>query len=209
MFSLLLALPAHAEIADSPKNQVDQADRYKTAKFGKTVEAWASHLNDKDPEARLEAVKLLGESADPQANQYLIEAVDNSDARVAPLAIDYLGRVKAKDAVPVLSEKLFLKGTNAVLNQHILVALGRIGDPDASQRILDFVQGETDPSLRGMAIRVLGEIGSQAIGTDLRKLSEHESDSQQRTLMQDAAARIAARATDAAQGSSLPNGLHK
>jgi HEAT repeat protein len=194
---LLLAFPARPEIPDSPKNRVlDPADRYQKARLGSRVEEWVRHLDDKDPEVRFEAVKLLGESGDPEANQYIIEAVENADARVAIAAVDYLGRIKAKDAVSFLSERLFLTGANATLRQHILVALGRIGDEGSSQRVLDFIQGETDPSLRSTAIRVLGEIGTQPIGAELQKLSEQEADSKQRTLMHDAVAKITARATD-------------
>ena len=195
---VLWALPALCEIPDSPKNQLsDQADRFQKAKLGSRVEEWARHLEDKDPELRFEALKLIGESDDPRASQYLIEAVESSDARVATAAVDYLGRMKAKDAAGFLSERLFLAGTSATIRQHILVALGRIGDEGSGRRVLDFVQGESDPSLRGTAVRVLGEIGTPSIATDLQKLSEQEKDPRQKTLMQDAVAKITARASDA------------
>ena len=205
--TLVLAFSAHPEIADSPKNQVlDQTDRYQRAKFGSTVEAWAHHLNDNEPEVRLEAVRLLGESGDPDAREHLVAAVENSDPKVAVAAVDYLGKIKAKEAGWFLSDRLFLAGTSAALRQHILVALGRIGEDASAKRILDFIQGETDPSLRSTAIRVLGEIGTESAGANLQKLSEQEADPKQRVLMQEAVAKIGVRAADssARRGAPVP-----
>jgi HEAT repeat protein len=194
---LSLAFPVCAEISDSPKNQVlGPSDRYQKAKVGSRVEEWARHVDDEDPEVRLDAVKLLGQSGDPQANQYLITAVESADPRVASAAVDYLGKIKAKEAVPFLSDRLLLVGTSPSLRERILVALGRIGDADAGRRILEFIEGETDSERRATAIRVLGEIGNETVASDLQTLRERETDASQKALFDDAVARIRARAKD-------------
>lgn len=191
--SMCLTAAAHAEISDSPREGSQQADRYERSRMGTKPEDWARRLDDPRPDVRLEAVKLLGESPDPASHEYLMQAVENSDARVAAAAVDALGKIGAKDASGFLSERLFLAVTSAGLRQRILVALGRIKDPSASRRVLDFAEGETNGELRATAIRVLGEIGDSSVRADLRDLVSRESDPTFKTLLSDADARIAAR----------------
>jgi hypothetical protein len=198
---LLAAVPARSQLSTSseipyrnPASSQDPTDagvRRQNSRMGRTLEEWARRLDDADPSKRLEAVRLLAESGDPKANQYLVPAIDSPDTRVAISAIDSLGKLGAKEASDPLAEKLVLAGTNPSLRQHILVALGRIRDPDTSRRVLDFARSERDPDLRAVAIRVLGEIGDNSLRNDVEKFSEAETDPRLKTLLQDALARMA------------------
>ncbi|HSD11491.1 MAG TPA: HEAT repeat domain-containing protein [Candidatus Binatia bacterium] len=181
------------QFSGSSKDPTDPSTRYQKSTMGQTIENWASHLDDADPGRRLEAIRLLAESGDPQAIRYLTRAVDNPDARVATAAVDSLGKLGAKEAADALAEKLFLAGTSAALRKHILVALGRIRDPGSARRVLDFAQAEPDPDLRAVAIRVLGEIGDDSVRNEVVKLSEAETDPKLKMLLQDAAAKMAVR----------------
>jgi HEAT repeat protein len=147
------------------------------------------------PTVRLEAVKLLAESNDPKADEYLMQAVDNSDLRVAATAVDALGKLEAKDAASFLAEHLAMASTSAGLRQRILVALGRIKDPKPGRDVLSFVQAESDPELKSLGIRVLGEIGDESIRADLRGLAARENNPDAKRLLEDAEAKIAARGT--------------
>jgi len=194
---VLAAATAGAEISDDPRDQNQQVDRYERSRLGAKPEEWARRLDDANPEVRLDAVKLLTESQDPAAHEYLMQAVENSDPRVAAAAVDALGKIGAKDASGFLSERLFMAATTPGLRQRILVALGRIKDPSAGERVLDFAAGGSDAELRALAIRVLGEIGDSSVREKLRDLAAHESDPTLKTLIEDADVKIAARAAAA------------
>jgi HEAT repeat protein len=190
---VLIGARAGAEISDDPRDQNQQVDRYERSRVGAKPEEWVRRLDDANPEVRLDAVKLLSESQDPAAHDYLMRAVENSDARVAAAAVDALGKIGAKDASGFLSERLFMSATNPGLRQRILVALGRIKDPSAAERVLDFAAGGSDTELRATAIRVLGEIGDSSVREKVHEFAAHENDPTLKTLFADADAKIAAR----------------
>jgi HEAT repeat protein len=175
-------LPYHNSAA--VQDPTDYGVRDQNAKMGRTIEDWARHLDDPDPVKRLEAVRLLATSGKPQANEFLIRAVDNRDPRVATFAVDSLGKLGIGEASEVLVERLSTQGTSTT-RQHILVALGKIRDPKTAKRVLDFAQVERDPDVRAVAIRVLGEIGDDSVRSGIEKLSESETDPRLKALMQE------------------------
>ena len=189
--ALLAAVVASAELLDPQKGQKE--GRFQRTRVGATPEEWARHLDDSRADVRLEAVKLLAESNDPNTDEYLMQAVDNSDPRVAAAAVDALGRLEAKDAASFLAEHLAMAGTSAGLRPRILVALGRIKDPKSGRDVLSFVQAESDSELESLGIRVLGEIGDESIRADLRGLAARENNPDAKRLLEDAEAKIAAR----------------
>jgi HEAT repeat protein len=202
MLLLSTLVPARAQLSNAnrvpgagqlPGTTADPTDiplRYQKSTLGRTIEDWAGHLEDADPGRRLAAVRLLAESGDPKANQYLTRAVGSQDARVATSAVDSLGKAGAKEAAEILTERLFLRTTPGAMRLHILAALDRIRDPASARRVLIFAQGEADPEIRATTIHVIGEIGDGSVRDDLQKLSEIETDPKVRTLLQDAVAEI-------------------
>jgi HEAT repeat protein len=70
--------------------------------------------------------------------------------------IQALGRLKERNAVPLLSKLLGDK--NSVLRTAALDALGKIQDPNSVESILPLLFDD-DPSIRAQAIHTLGEIG--------------------------------------------------
>lgn len=190
------AAPAHSQSLNADKplgysaEPSDPMVRHQKATVGANLDEWAHNLDSSNSDARLEAVKLLGQSGDPRASEYLMHAVESTDPRVSMAAVDYLGKSGAKDATEFLSERLFSSGANAVVQQHILVALGRIRDPAGARRVLSFIEAEKNPELRAIAIRVIGEIGDEAVKGDVQALSARESDPNAKMLLQDAVATI-------------------
>ena len=71
-----LALPVSSVFAQVNPYRVQQ--RYKDAAKGKSITEWTKKLNDPDPAERLEAVKSLGESGQPEAIEYLIQATGDA-----------------------------------------------------------------------------------------------------------------------------------
>ncbi len=126
-------------------------------------------LDANDPVKRLDAVKSLGESNDPKAIDYLIQAVNDADPRVEAKAVDYLGKLHAADSTPFLIQKLFTVGTRDRLRQRIVMTLGKIGDPRASRPLLQFVSQDINPDIRGAGIYALGELADESLRQDLAR----------------------------------------
>jgi len=177
----------------SSSNDTSPLGRLTRTKRGRDLHEWVRWLGDENPTRRLEAVKSLGDSNDPEAIDYLVEAVGDSDPRVEAKAVDYLGRLHAADSTQVLIQKLFMVGTPDELRHRIVMTLGKIGDPRASLPILHYVEGETDKDVRGCGIFAIGEIGDVTIQDDLKRFSEIENDPRLKRLARDALKKIATR----------------
>ncbi|TMB55752.1 MAG: HEAT repeat domain-containing protein, partial [Deltaproteobacteria bacterium] len=134
-------------------------DRYNGPQTNQKLDDNIRKLNGDDPEARLEAVRALGEINEPKAIEYLLQAANDPDMRIRIKAIDTLGNAHAKDASGLLIQQLFLRSTDLPTKQRILAALGKIGDTRATGPILDILSRDIDPAVRGNAIFALGEIG--------------------------------------------------
>jgi HEAT repeat protein len=166
-------------------------DRYNRAKKGTNINEWVRRLADDDPETRLEAVKSLGDSGEAKANEYLMQAVGDSDQRIQAKAVEYLGKTRATDSTQFLIQRLFMAGTPSALRHRILYALGRIGDPKASRPILEYISDRVPPDIRGTGIFALGEIGDGSVRQDLERLRETEDDPNLARLIDEAVGKIA------------------
>ncbi|MGH7857208.1 MAG: HEAT repeat domain-containing protein [Candidatus Binatia bacterium] len=211
----LLALTALAEAQyglGSPSTGANPgsdslSDRYNKAKRGATIDEWVRRLREDDPETRLEAVKSLGDSGDPKANDYLMQAVGDPDPRIQSKAIDYLGKIRATDATTFLIQRLFMTGTSDPLRHRILMALGKIGDSRASRPILEFLERDVDDDIRGTAIFAIGEIGDTTIHDDLARLRDRETHPRLKRLASDALAKISARQPVKVEEHDFPTAL--
>jgi len=155
------------------------------------VERVGKRLDSEDSRERLEAVEQLGGSADSKAVTYLLKAIDDTDPRVQAKAIDFLGSRRSMEATSALVQKLFMVGGGSALRQRVLTALGRIGDSSASRPILDYLDREKNPDVRGTAIYALGEIGDLTVRDDLTKLEQTEEDPRLKRLVAEALIKIA------------------
>jgi HEAT repeat protein len=116
-------------------------------------------MGDADPRVRAEALDKLRSVNDPKAQEILIEGLTDPDIRVKIRAIDILGAQQATPAVPMMTQQLFLRETQAVVKLHIVAALGRIGDSRGTLPIVGYLKEAPDDSARGTAVFALGEIG--------------------------------------------------
>src|SRR5262249_26405569 len=131
------------------------------------------NFNSDDEATRLDGVGQLGNVEDePKAIGYLLQAANDPDSAIRLKAIDVLGQVRTKAAVGPLVQQLFMRDTDPVTKQHILVTLGKIGDPKATKPILDFLARDTDRNIRGNAIFALGDIGDRAAIEPLQHIAE-------------------------------------
>jgi hypothetical protein len=116
-------------------------------------------MADADPRVRAEALDKLRSVNDPKAQEMLIEGLTDPDIRVKVRAIDLLGAQQATAAVPLMTQQLFLRETQAVVKLHIVAALGRIGDSRGTLPIVGYLKEASDDQTRGTAVFALGEIG--------------------------------------------------
>jgi len=169
-------VPGSASSVFSSAGDTSVQSRYNKAKKGANLNEWVKRLGDDDPAKRLDAVKSLGDSSDPKAIDYLIQAVNDPDPRVEAKAVDYLGKLHAADSTPFLVQKLFTVGTKDKLRQRIVMTLGKIGDPRASHPLLQYVMQDGNADIRGCGIYAIGEIADQSIREELKRFAEVESD---------------------------------
>jgi HEAT repeat protein len=181
-----------ADVISSAGDNSPEA-RYSKAQKGANLSDWVRRLDANDPTKRLEAVKSLGESNDPQAIAYLIQAVNDPDPRIEAKAVDYLGKLHAADSTPFLIQKLFTVGTRDRLRQRIVMTLGKIGDPRASRPLLQYVSQNVNPDIRGAGIYALGELADQSIHDDLKRFIEEQDDPQLKRLASEALTKVSTR----------------
>lgn len=164
--------------------------RYDKNTKGASIDDYVKHLGSDDPDTRLEAVKSLGTSNEKKAVEYLLQAMGDSDLRVRAKAIAVLGDMRATEATPVLVQHLFLRTTDANMKQHILAALGKIGDARAARPIIEFLQRDLDPATRGTAIFALGEIGAPEAVERLSQIARADQDQTVRRIASEAVAKV-------------------
>lgn len=154
------ALPAAAQVpATQDAGRARLRDRARPAQQAKLDEA-VRKFEDEDVPTKLEGIAALGTVDDrPKAIGYLLQASNDPNASIRLKAIDTLGNMRASEAIPSLVQQLFMRDTDRVTKQHVLVALGKIGDDKATKPILDFLARPGDPDVEGNAIHALGEIG--------------------------------------------------
>jgi HEAT repeat protein len=165
-------------------------DPARNAQTGQKLDDALRKLKAEDLETRLEGLRALGEVNDAKATDYLIGAANDPEQAIRAKAIDTLGHIKAKDATPLLVQRLFMRDTDEATKRRILASLGKIGDPRATGPILDVLARDLDPRLRGNAIFALGDIGDPKALPALEALAKNEPDPMLRGLAAEAVRKI-------------------
>jgi HEAT repeat protein len=158
-------------------------DRYEKPRQQQKLDESIRKFNEEDTQTRLEGVEGLGGNAeDAKAIEYLLRGAADGDLSVRVKSIDVIGDAQVKQAVPLLVQQLFMRDTTLATKQHILAALGKIGDTHATQPILDFLARDVEASVRGSAVYALGDIGDRAALPTLERLAKQSTDENFRGL---------------------------
>lgn len=173
-----LVLPALAGAQGVPlqEQRTRVRDRARSPQGTQKLDESVRKLRSEDTTDRLEGLRGLGEIGDAKAIEYLLAAATDPDPVIRIKAIDTLANVKAKDATPLLVQQLFMRDTDLATKQRILVCLGKIGDPRATQPIRDFLARDVHPGIRGNAVFALGEIGDPAALPTLEAIRDGNDD---------------------------------
>jgi hypothetical protein len=196
---LLHPLVSSAQVPAAQEGRERMRDRFNQQGGRNTAQAQAKFdealrkFQDEDPPTKLEGIAALGTVGSddrPKAIGFLLQATNDPDTSFRIKSIDTLGNMQAREAVAPLVQQLFMRDTDRNTKQHILVALGKIGDPRATKPILDFLARGGDVAVRGNAIYALGEIGDKTALPPLETIEKGGDDEALRTLARTAAQRI-------------------
>jgi HEAT repeat protein len=188
--AVLLPTLVMAQLPTLQEPRTRLRDRYRAPQNSQKLDDNLRKLKSDEPETRLEGIRGLGELNDSKSIEHLLAAANDPDMPIRIKAIDTLGNIKAKEAVPVLIQRLFMRDTDLGTKQHILAALGKIGDTRATQPITDFLARDVDPAVRGNAIFALGELGDEAALPALEAIASDGEQAMLKGLAQEAIRRI-------------------
>ncbi len=147
-------------------------------------------LKDADPNVRVGELNKLRWLKDAEVNEILLMSVSDPDIRVKVKAVDLLGAREANIGVPAMNSMLFLRSTEPIVKLHLIAALGRIGDAQATLPVMQYLSVEQDDRGRGTAVFALGEIGSDQASPILSKVIEQDKSPMVRRLAQEAMQKI-------------------
>lgn len=147
-------------------------------------------FSDADPRVRVQGLEGLRYVDSKDANEILFRGLSDSDVRVRIKAIDVLGARGVSDAVPIMSQKLFLRETPAVEKLHLVASLGRVGDQRGTMPIVNYLKETDDSGSRGTAVYALGEIGDPAATDALIQVVSNDQSAMVRKLAREAIEKI-------------------
>lgn len=147
-------------------------------------------FSDADPRVRVQGLEGLRFVDSMNANEILFRGISDPDVRVRIKAIDVLGARGVTDAVPIMSQELFLRETPAVEKLHLVASLGRIGDQRGAMPIINYLKETDDSDSRGTAVYALGEIGDPMANDPLIQIVSSDPSSKVRKLAREAIEKI-------------------
>jgi len=147
-------------------------------------------IADADPRVRVQGLEKLRYVQSNDANELLFRGLVDSDVRVRIKAIDVLGARGVNDAVPAMSQELFLRETPAVEKLHLVAALGRIGDQRGTMPVVEYLNETEDTDSRGTAVFALGEMADPRANDTLIQIVDNDPNAMVRKLAQEALEKI-------------------
>lgn len=201
--AMMLAPAAHAQQLGGPPGRLnnsmplqalEQAGPGSLKHGGKSVEEAIRDAKrkfaDADPRVRVDGLEKLRFVDSSGANEMLFRGISDPDVRVRIKAIDVLGARGVSDAVPIMSQELFLRETPPVEKLHLVAALGRIGDERGAMPIINYLKQTDNSASRGTAVYAIGEIGDPAANDELIQIVSNDPSPMVRKLAREAIEKI-------------------
>lgn len=128
-------------------------------------------LDDDDARVRLRAMRSLDTMIDSsgEAADVIVDRLEDSDIEIRTLAASYLGRMRARSAVPRLTAVVKTAKAPQVRSS-ALAALGEIADPSSVKIALEILRSGPAP-LRMVAVDVLTELNAPDAANALLSLA--------------------------------------
>jgi len=147
-------------------------------------------IDDADPRVRVQGLEKLRFVQSNDANELLFRGLVDNDVRVRIKAIDIMGVRGVNDAVPTMTQELFLRETPAIEKLHLVAALGRIGDQRGTLSVIEYLKETDDSNSRGTAVFALGEMGDPQANDVLIQIVDNDQSPMVRKLAQEALEKI-------------------
>jgi HEAT repeat protein len=103
-------------------------------------------VNSMSPAVRTTCALVLSATRDPRALDPLLDALDDPEVSVRYRALDAIGSIEGRKAIPRLLALLAQRGTPPDLREQVVWALGRLGDPSAVAPLLTHFKQTWDPA---------------------------------------------------------------
>ncbi len=136
----------------------------------RVIDAALAMVGDRDEEIRRTVIEILNQTKDERAAKHLIGATKDDDWWVSERAVDALGAMGTRAAVPRLLEML---KTNPKSLATVIRALGNIGDPRALEPVmqgLDKKESDVVIEAMGALVKLATERNSEAVQLRLQLL---------------------------------------
>lgn len=111
-------------------------------------------LGDKEPQIKLEAIKLLGKTRNPGAADSLIKFLDDDKPEIRMLTAEALGAIGDPKAVEPLVNCLDIDEKQQVCF-YALLALHQINDPSIPNHLILSMFKNNDPGIRSTILQIL------------------------------------------------------
>jgi len=131
----------------------------------------ADQLSSTNPAVREDTTKRAGSYDDEVVIAALIKSLDDPSEKVRYNAIDSLITLKAKDAVPRLTE-VMVQDDSADVRKEAIDALGCLADPRAGDALVALLEQTENAQPPLNAIWALGQLGDQKALPVLSRLRE-------------------------------------
>lgn len=159
----------HGELTDTDPDYRREAIAGKTAEGDKTDNPAiaAILLNDPDAMVRAQAAVKLGKSKDPDAVQFLVQALTDRDEEVRRATIEALGEIGDRSVAPKAIDVL-VRDESPNVRRAAAVLLGKLGDRSAIVALIEAV-GDPEYRVSLAAAAALQQITQQDFGRDKAK----------------------------------------
>ncbi len=159
----------HSDLADTDPDYRREAIAGKTSEGDKSDNPAiaAMLLNDPDPMVRAQAAVKLGKSKDPDAVQFLVQALTDRDEQVRRDTLEALDAIGDRSVAPKAID-LLVRDESANVRLAAAKLLGRLGDRSAIVALIEAV-GDTEYRVSSAAAVALQQITQQDFGRDKAK----------------------------------------
>ncbi len=163
------------------------AERYLENMGTQAVKPLLPLMDEKDPDVRFSAFRILGTLGEKSALKPLLKAL--RDEKLERLAIEPLGGIKHRRVIKVLIK--LLRDDKDYIRHNAINALGAIGNKKAVVPLLELLETEKNNNMQDRIISALGMIGDKKASQNIVVFLNHNN-SQTRIKAAEALIKIAA-----------------
>lgn len=156
--------------------------------FGQNLETLADRINRGNTEQKRDALLQIRNLQSPEASGIAVSALKDSAEIVRATAAFSVIFLPKDEALAVLSP--LLQDKSALVRRETAYALGKVGNPDSVNSLLQLFQKDKILEVKNASIIALGEIGEVSAVAELAKILQRKPDGKENFLRRSAARSI-------------------